>query len=150
MDIVIAIIRSLISIDEDDYSDEILSQIACSAAIIVSSEITIETSYTIDVINSTITPDPDNVFAMFCAYQASIIILQSEIRKKGLKSIKITDGPSSIDLSNIAKDLKLLLDSLLSRYDKLKLDYAMALNSGLAFAVTTPVSANLRYNRRFN
>ena len=63
--------------------------------------------------------------------------------------MKIVDGPSSIDLTSKTKDLKSLLDSLIDQYNKMKMDYAISVSSGVAFAVSTPINANLGYNKRF-
>lgn len=152
MESIILLIRSLIyDLESLEYSDEDLEKVACAAGLIILNEISFgDIVYTIDILNSSISPEPDNTFSIFCAYKSAILLIQSEIRKFSSKSVKITDGPSSIDLTNKAKDLKGLLDSLLSQYDKMKLDYAVSISTGSVFAVSTPTTAYLSYYKRFN
>lgn len=137
MDSILIILRSLL-MNSSTYSDESLNKLIIVAAMIVQNEMVFETTYTVDIVNTTITPDPeDNTFILFTAYKAAILLLQAETRTYSSQSVKILDGPSSIDLSGMSKDMKSVLDSIIAQYDKMRRDFTIG---KFGYSVTTPTT----------
>jgi hypothetical protein len=131
------------------YTDSSLSQLSLVAAIIVQQELCFDTKYDINIGSGTINPDPtDNAFKLFVAYKASILLLQSEIKGLSSNSIKIVDGPSSIDLSNRSKDSGVVLKGLYDNYAIMKRDYLLSGNLGQC--VITPSTVNQIFGNNFS
>lgn len=136
MNEILIILKALTGTTE---SDAVLTKLIITSAIIVKSELTFDINYIISITNETITPDPvDNAFIVLVAYKASILLLQTEIKSASGQSIKIVDGPSSIDLTSRTKEFSAFLSGLLSEYFNLKRDYI--LNGSNGFAVITPTT----------
>lgn len=135
---ILIILRALTGTTE---SDSILTKLIITAAIIAQRELTFDINYIISITNETITPDPeDNAFILLVAYKASILLLQTEIKSASGQSMKIVDGPSSIDLTSRTKEFSTLLAGLLVEYFNLKRDYILNGSNGLGFAVITPTT----------
>lgn len=140
MNTILIILRTLINdLDETQFTDDILIKLSSVAALNVSNEIYFDTAYSVNIFTSVITPEPDNSFSMFVAYKAAILLLQAEFRKYTYRSIKITDGPSTIDFSNISKGIKDSLDSFILQYEKMKKDYTTTGNVGCVILTPTTV-----------
>lgn len=141
---ILFMLRVLINdIGNTTYSDDSLTRLILTSAIIVKREISFDVDYKINLELLKITPyETDEVFNLFVSHKAAILLLQSEIRTKTYQSVKIVDGPSSIDLSNISKDMQALLKYSTEQYAKMKLDYTLSQNNGGSFgyAVVTPTT----------
>lgn len=139
MNEILIILRALTNSIE---SDTVLTGLIITASIIVKREFTFDVDYITDITNQTITPDPtDNGFILLVAYKAAILLLQTEIRSYSYQTIKIVDGPSSIDLSGRAKDLISLLNSLLNDYNNIKKDYLLNQEGGsFGYAILSPTT----------
>jgi hypothetical protein len=139
MDEILIILRALSNTLESDNS---LMNLIITSSIIVKREFTFDVDYLINITNQTITPDPtDNGFILLVAYKAAILLLQTEIRSYSYQSVKIVDGPSTIDLSGRSKDLKVLLDSIIADYNNIKKDYLLNQEGGsFGYAVLTPTT----------
>lgn len=144
MDNILTMLRVLINDPlGETYSDDSLTKLILVAAIVIQKELHFTTTYTVDLSVLTISPEvSDDAFMLFAAHKAAILLTQSEIRTNSSRSIKITDGPSTIDLSSVAKDLMELLKNLITQYDRMKMDYTLHQNEGAAFgyAVLTPTT----------
>lgn len=139
MNTILIIIRTLINdLEETQFTDDLLIKLASVAAINVSGEIHFDTSYSVNLLTNTISPDPDNNFSMFVAYKAAILLLQAEFRKYAFKNIKITDGPSSIDFGNIVSGIKDSLASFTSQYEQMKKNYTI--NGNVGYVILTPTT----------
>lgn len=139
MNTILTIIQGLIL--DLTLTEEQLERFACISSIFVMKDIDWEQTYTIDFNNLTITPDPVDInFCLFVATYAVILIIQSELRTASMNSMKVTDGPSSLDLTSKSKALLDYLKNLKDDYEKAKLDYMM--NGSLAggYAVITPTT----------
>jgi len=96
---------------------------------LVTFDVDLRNSYTINVEQCTLLPDPtrdetrDNAFINLTVLKASCIILGSEIKTEAGNAIAIKDGPSSIDLRGVSGTLQILYKDICSKYDKLLLDY---------------------------
>jgi hypothetical protein len=141
MEAMILTLRVLIDdILETKYSDEVLSKLLVVSGMVLSREIPQDTCYTFDIVNSTIIPDvQDYTFIVLNSHKAAIMLLTSELKSIGTQSIKIVDGPSSIDLTNISTNMTSLLKTLRDQYNKMLMDITMN-SSGFGRAVITPTT----------
>lgn len=143
MDDILILLRVLINdINSTTYSDDSLTRLILTSAMIVKKELSFDTNYSINLQLMTITPEIEESFKLFTSHKAAILLLQSEIRTKTYQSVKIVDGPSSIDLTGISKDMQALLKTLTDQYNRMKLDYALSLagEGSFGYAVITPTT----------
>lgn len=133
------------------YSDSRLETAILVAAQIVCAEVDFETTYLVSVEQCTISPDPtdptdalanankDDGFINLVSLKAAVIILGSEYKTQSLNAIRVTDGPSSIDMSMIAQNLRYLYDAMVKLYDEAKFALKMG-NSSVGKAIVSPFS----------
>jgi hypothetical protein len=139
MNNIILLVRALIGDQEySRYSDEVLYRLIVVSSLMISNEMHFDTKYDINISNATINPEPDNTFSLFTAYKTAILLIQAELMKYGGKNIKITDGPSSIDLTGVVTSLKSNLQSYIEQFNKFKQEYNM--NGALGYAIITPTT----------
>lgn len=146
MNEILIILRTLINdISGSTYSDDSLNKLIVVAALLVQKELYFENSYVIDISNTLIAPDStDNIFNLFVAHKSAILLISSEIRSFSRSSIKFSDGLSTLDKTNVTKDLSSLLDYLTTQYELMKRDYTLSQNEGASFGycVTTPTTVS--------
>ena len=107
------IIRYLIDdIDSSAYkfSDHRMETTLLVAAQLVTLEVDFNNTYTINVEQCKLTPDPtddvkDNAFINLVCLKAACVMIGSQIRSESANSISIKDGPSAIDLRGVASTL---------------------------------------------
>ena len=125
-------VRNVVNdVDSSNYtfSDERVETSILVAAQLVSNEVDFVQTYTIDVEGGTISPDPtvtatkDNDFTNIISLRAGCIILGSELKTQGLSAVRVSDGPSSIDMSRTMDGIKILYDDVCRRYEEAKLQY---------------------------
>lgn len=111
------------------YSQQRLETTILVAAQLVTFDVDLVNSYTIDVEQCRLTPDPtdtdtkDNAFINLTSLKAGCIILGSEIKTEAGNAIAIKDGPSSIDLRGVSSTLQVLYKDICQKYEKILLDY---------------------------
>lgn len=99
-----------------EFSDERLLQTICVAAQYVQLDVNLEYTYSIDVVNSSISPNPldnnDDIFMNLVSLKAACIIDQSKFRTKAaLEGIRAALGPASLSISNNnLSGMKVVLD----------------------------------------
>lgn len=152
------ILRSLIN-DLDDspytYADARLQTILLVSARLMLINVDFANSYTVDVTNATLTPDPtdpatqDDAFVVLTSLRAACIILGNEIKAESGNAISIKDGPSAIDLRGVTGTLTTLYKDLSSRYEELLLEYRAG-NSVAGQAILGPYSSTGFNNMRNN
>lgn len=127
----------------ETYCDETLIKLFVGAAKMVSNEASFDVTYTISASNQTISPDPsdDSSFITLSALKAAYIIANSEYRVKSLSAVSITDGPSSINLTNVVTGLKARVDRLAKDYSDALFDYALGSTVGIA-CISTPTTVD--------
>jgi hypothetical protein len=137
-------VRHLINDTESTtYPDERIEMTILVAAQLISTEVDFEQTYTINVDSYQISPDPtatdakDDGFINLVCLKAACIIASSEYKAYSLGAIRISDGPSSIDMSSIASNLRLLSEGLCGKYENAKLNFATA-NNNVGQAVLSP------------
>lgn len=120
----VIIFRSIIGdLDSSKFTDSRLQQILAVAAYSVNNDADFSVTYSVDVANSTISPDPyttDDVdFSTLIVYKAACILLGSEVKTEAANAISIKDGPSAIDLRGVTQSLSVLYGDLCKKYDDL-------------------------------
>ncbi len=126
----VRIVRHLINdIDAASYADDRLEETILVSAQLVLHEIDFDNTYTVDVDGLSLSPDPtglankDNAFINLICLKSSCVILSSEVRTHGLNAIKMSDGPSSIDMTGIAKNIEVSSKDMCARYDHAVMQY---------------------------
>lgn len=134
-------VRYLIS-DVDDsnykYSDSRLEKTTLVGAQLVSLELDFVNTYSIDIENDTLNPDPtenetkDNSFINLVALKTACIIIGSEMKTEAANAISIKDGPSAIDLRGVSSTLGILYKDLCDKFTKMADDYKFTGETGQA------------------
>jgi hypothetical protein len=124
---IVMVVRGLIN-DMDspyDYSDTRLKQLICIAGVLLIQEASFTTSYTIDLSEFTITPDPssDADFVALVSLKTACMILNGEHKNAANSSLSVKDGPAFIDSTSKAKQLGELAKSICEAYNKAKFSY---------------------------
>ena len=111
------------------YSDDRIETSVLVSAQMLTIETDFPNSYSIDIANGQLSPDPttgdikDNAFINLTALKTACIIVGSELKTEASNAISIKDGPSAIDLRGVASTLSVLYKDLSDKYAKLLLDY---------------------------
>jgi hypothetical protein len=146
------IVRHLINdVDESTYDNARIEQTIVIAAQLAQFEVDFEKDYVTDVDGCSISPDPtattrDDAFINLISLKASCIITAAEAKNKQDLALKIKDGPSSIDATEVAKGYQKLHEQLCKAYQASVMQYQIG-NSRSGVAVTGPIvtqNANVR------
>jgi hypothetical protein len=126
------IVRTLINdlSDTPTYSDERILQVIAVAAKYVQFDVVLDHSYTINVANPTITPDPtldnDSIFISLVSLKTACIIDQSVLRTKAAtEGIRAALGPAQLSVAGSLAGIKMIIeegpcaayDELVSHWD---------------------------------
>lgn len=151
------IVRNLINDLETTpiYSDNRIIQLTTVAARYVTSEANLLTTYTIDIVNQTISPDPsdpetrDTDFVGLLALKAACILDQSTFRTKAaLEGIRTALGSANLAIQGNLSGYKTILDQgPCALYDQLVLDHNIG-NATAVSAVLSPFVGN-RFDPRY-
>lgn len=142
-------IRSLVRVLVNDldtpytYSDARIDTFAVTAAYMMLTEASFAYAYTVNISAETISPDPsaDEDFLTLSALYASYLIVRNEAKAWSLRSIRVEDGPSRIDVGKVYDNLTKLADQLFKQYNDALISY-MAGNSIAGQAITGPDVVN--------
>ena len=148
------IVRELIN-DVDptnySYSDMRLETSILVAAQLVQTEVDFENTYTIDVEQCYLRPDPtdpttglttadkDDGFINLVALKTACNIMGSEMKTQALNAVRVSDGPSSIDYTAVAAHIKFLYEYACKKYEEYKFNYAAG-NNAVGKAILSPYS----------
>ena len=113
------IVRTLINdMSEQNplYSDSRILQVIAVAAKYVQFDVNLDQSYTIDVTNPSITPDPttynDSIFIRLVSLKAACIIDQSTLRTKAsMEGIRASLGPAQLSVGGSLVGIKMILEN---------------------------------------
>lgn len=112
------IVRTLINdlSDNPTYSDERILQVIAVAAKYVQFDVVLDNTYTINVINPDILPDPtvanDSIFISLVSLKAACIIDQSTLRTKAaLEGIRAALGPANLSVAGSLAGIKMILET---------------------------------------
>ena len=140
----VQIIRTLVhDVDYDNYAytDERIEEVFVVSAYNVINNISFDTSYTITLSSCSISPDPvtDTYFMNLVSLKSASIILFSEYKTASSSAVKVVDGPSTIDYTEVAKNLKDLYENAAGQFEQMKFKYNLGEGAG-GIAVLTPYS----------
>lgn len=111
------------------YDEERLQQLIVTCAQLVKLEIDFNLTYTIDIPNMSISPDPassnDDGFINLISMKTACLVLQGELKNLATGNVRVQDGPSSIDMTGAYTATKNLYDQLCKDYDKARLAYVL-------------------------
>lgn len=101
--------------DAPTYSDERLLQTIAVAAKYVQFDVVLDYSYTIDVVSSSISPDPtldnDSIFISLVALKTACLIDQSTLRTRAaLEGIRAALGPANLSVAGSMAGINLVID----------------------------------------
>ena len=129
------------------YSDSRLEEMLIASAHLVTQDIDFSTSYSVDILGQSITPDPtdqnDKEFVNFVVLKAACLADQSTLRSKvNSAGVSVRLGPSAISTSNNVKGFEILLNQgPCSAYEKMKWEYELG-NANAIRAVLSPFIGN--------
>ena len=142
------IVRHLINdLDSSSYTfthDRVEESILVATQLMLN-EIYFEQTYTVDVDSSSLSPDPttlsnkDDPFITLVSLKTAHLLLGSEIKTNSLNAISLKDGPSSIDMGGIAKQLEALRADMCEKFEHAKMQYQLG-NSIAGQAILGPYS----------
>ena len=131
------------------YTDARIQTDATISANFIARDVGLTGTYSINITDKTITPDPSSTdpvdygFLDMISIRAAILILQGEAKIYASSSMRVMDGPSSIDVAGIFLNTKKIMDDLNLTYAMAKNRYVMS-NSGYGKSIlSTTIDKNL-------
>lgn len=118
------------------YSDERLIALIYVAAMHVNSDIS--GSYSISACNQTISPDPSDSFIILTAKKAACMLARGVYKSYTINGAKITDGPTTVDLTAGIKEFANIVSDLCSDYERTLTKYLIEGTTG--YVLSTPNS----------
>lgn len=146
------IVRTLVNdLDHDNYtySDDRIETSILVASQIVLLEVDFENTYTVDVEQCYLKPDPtdpttglttvdkDDAFINLVSLKTACLIMGSEMKTQALNAVRVSDGPSSIDYTAVAANIKYLYEYACKTYEEYKFNYAAG-NNAVGKAILSP------------
>lgn len=145
------IVRVLINdvIEPYEFSNERLYQVIAVSAKYLQFDVVLNTSYTIDVVNSSISPDPtvgdtyDDVFISMVCLKAACIVDQATYRTKAaLEGVRAVLGPAALSVAGNSQAWQNIIEhGACKAYDDL-VDHWDISNATVASAILGPFSGN--------
>lgn len=112
------IVRTLINdlSDNPTYSDERILQVIAVAARYVQFDVALDNTYTVNVVDPDILPDPtinnDSIFISLVSLKAACIIDQSTLRTKAaLEGIRAALGPANLSVAGSLAGIRMILET---------------------------------------
>lgn len=112
------IVRTLINDlgDTPTYTDERIHQLLVVAARYVEFDVSLEYTYTVDVVTPEITPDPsinnDSIFISLVCLKAACLVDQSTLRTKAaMEGIRAALGPASLAVNGSMAGVRMILEN---------------------------------------
>ena len=133
------------------YSGMRLETSILVAAQLVQTEVDFENTYTIDVEQCYLRPyptdpttglataDKDDGFINLVSLKTACNIMGSEMKTQSLSAVRVSDGPSSIDYTAIAANIKFLYEYACKKYEEYRFNYAAG-NNAVGKAIVSPYS----------
>tara|TARA_R110000824_G_scaffold211640_5_gene397564 strand:+ start:4678 stop:5175 length:498 start_codon:yes stop_codon:yes gene_type:complete len=124
------------------YTDSRLQTVIVTAAQLTKEDITFSKTYTLDLTNITISPDPtaatrDDGFINLVSLKAACLLAGAEFKTEAAKGINIRDGSSAIDTRGVSESRKDWRNHICNQYDQAERDYKMG-NSKVGEAIVGP------------
>lgn len=136
-----------------EYSDARIQQILTVAAKYLQFDINLDYPYTIDVVNSNISPDPtsnnDTIFVSMVCLKAACIIDQGTFRTKAaLEGIRTALGPASLSFGGTLTGWQAIIDhGACGLYDELTSHWDV--RNATAFAAVLSPFVNNKFDPRY-
>lgn len=147
-DEMVPLLRAMIN-DNDSptvYSDTRLEELIVASAQLVIIEMSFDSTYTITLSTTTISPDPtsprDNAFINLVSIKAAAIVYCSEAKVATKQSFSVTDGPSSVSTSGRMQGALQLCKMWNDNFRLAKVEY-LAGNSVAGQAILSPYTQNI-------
>lgn len=142
-------VRTLIndSIEPYQFSDDRIIQTILIASKYVQFDVVLDHSYSVDVVNKTISPDPtdddDEIFIVLASLKAACLVDQGTLRTKAaMEGVRAALGPASLSVGGAAAGWAMILEhGPCKLYDDLVKHWDVANASAIA-AVLGPFSGN--------
>lgn len=136
------------------YEDSRLIDLIVVSARLINVECDFDTTYTIDVEQCSITPDPgstnDDTFINLSCLKAACLILGSEAKSLAGSSFEVRDGSAMISAKDAYKATKELYDKYSDDFAQAKLEFKAG-NLSAVKAILTPYGNNFnQYLRNGN
>lgn len=132
------------------YSDERIERCLLVSAYQVIQEVDFDITYTVSISQSSIDPSPvpcdstsDVGLVNLATLKAAMLILQGESRVAAYNSIKVTDGPSTIETKGRYDAIKGMLDYLKAEYEAAKMDYVLGTVCPIQAVLTPTTNSNI-------
>jgi hypothetical protein len=123
------------------YNDSKLQTLLVISAQLINQDFDFDTTYTINVEQQTISPDPisdrDDIFINLTCLKAACLVLAAEVKESTSQAFKVVDGPSQIDFSNGYRAKQDLYKMFLDDYAQAKIEYKIG-NLNNIKAILTP------------
>ena len=123
------------------YTDSRLEEVLAVSAHLVLTDTTFDTEYSIDVDESTISPDPttsspkDSNFITLVCLKAACLISYGEAKTYAISGMRITDGPSSIDMGSVAQSMMARQKDICDKYQAARKQYLIGNAKGVAAVI---------------
>lgn len=142
-------VRTLIndSVEPYQFSDERIQQTILVAGKYVQFDVVLDHAYVIDVVNSTLSPDPtdddDEIFIILTSLKAACLVDQGTLRiKAAMDGVRAVLGPASLTVTGASAGWEMILKhGPCKLYDDLVEHWDVANASAIA-AVLGPFSGN--------
>lgn len=139
----------------DTYNDAIIEEAILVGSQFVLNEAEFDTTYIVDVDLYSLSPDPtelatkDNAFINLAVLKAACILLRGEVKRASAQSIKIIDGPSTIDASNYQKSLADAVAEVCKEYQVKLHEHRLDYSGQAGEVITTPITVDSLSHRIF-
>lgn len=124
------------------YGETKLLSLLVVSAHFVNQEVSFSTSYTIDVVNCSIAPEPDEPFINLIILKAACILGRGDQRVGTDQGYMIKDGVSQIDGRHVAEEKRKMADNFCKEYEDAVLQFRLG-NAKPGKAVFGPINTNV-------
>lgn len=146
----VVILRNLIGdVCNFSYSDSRLEETILVSAQLVIAEFSFQNTYSVDVDNATLTPDPtsdpkDNIFIGLVTLKAACVLARGALRDAAAREgIKVVDKMGSIELKGRFAASKDLAKTYCDAYQRAKLEYALNNINGMRAIFNVVIGPNI-------
>lgn len=137
--------------DTPRYTDAKLLSVLVVAALQINQELDFTTTYTVNVTNETVTPDPedDEAFINLVTLKSACIVNRAELLIAANRAIYVKDGAASVDLRGVPENkLKVLERGWCAAYQDAKCEF-IRVQAGVSRSGATTAGAAVLSPFRF-
>jgi len=140
------IVRVLINdVDGADYTDSRIQQLILISAPMVDQQVDFDTDYSIDIVGSSISPDPttsspkDQDFINLVSLKSACLLYNAKMESDSGRSRTVKDAWTNVSVGDNSKNMSSNRDMICQQYEQAKKDYTMG-NSRSGKAVLGPIT----------